>query len=170
MSVGKSKKAEDAAAQSRSSAEDQVRFGNGAAQRGFEQAAMLTREQFDRASKTLFRTYEEFSELSKENIDAFVKSGTIVAKGFEEAGKAWIDFTRRSFETSVETAKAVMGAKDLREVVDVQSDFARTSFDSLVNEGSKLSELGVKVANEALEPIQSRINVTVEKILKPAQV
>jgi phasin family protein len=170
MSVGKSKKAEDAAAQSRSSAEDQVRFGNGAAQRGFEQAAMLTREQFDRASKTLFRNYEEFSELSKENIDAFVKSGTIVAKGFEEAGKAWIDFTRRSFETSVETAKAVMGAKDLREVVDVQSDFARTSFDSLVNEGSKLSELGVKVANEALEPIQSRINVTVEKILKPAQV
>jgi phasin family protein len=169
MSVGKSKKAEDAAAQSRSS-EDQVRFGNGAAQRGFEQAAMLTREQFDRASKTLFRNYEEFSELSKENIDAFVKSGTIVAKGFEEAGKAWIDFTRRSFETSVETAKAVMGAKDLREVVDVQSDFARTSFDSLVNEGSKLSELGVKVANEALEPIQSRINVTVEKILKPAQV
>ena len=170
MSVGKSKKAEDAAAQSRSSAEDQVRFGNGAAQRGFEQAAALTREQFDRASKTLFRNYEEFSELSKENIDAFVKSGTIVAKGFEEAGKAWIDFTRRSFETSVETAKAVMGAKDLREVVDVQSDFARTSFDSLVNEGSKLSELGVKVANEALEPIQSRINVTVEKILKPAQV
>jgi phasin family protein len=170
MSVGKSKKAEDAAAQSRSSAEDQVRFGNGAAQRGFEQAAMLTREQFDRASKTLFKNYEEFSQLSKENIDAFVKSGTVVAKGFEEAGKAWIDFTRRSFETSVETAKAVMGAKDLREVVDVQSDFARTSFDSLVNEGSKLSELGVKVANEALEPIQSRINVTVEKILKPAQV
>ena len=30
-----------------------------------------------------------------------------------------------------------------------------------------LSELGVKVANEALEPIQSRINVAVEKILKP---
>jgi hypothetical protein len=26
----------------------------------------------------------------------------------------------------------------------------------------------VKVANEALEPIQSRINLTVEKILKPA--
>jgi phasin family protein len=170
MSVVKSKRADDAAAQRRSSAEEQVRFGNDAAQRGFEQAATLTREQFDRASKTLFRNYEEFSQLSKENIDAFVKSGTIVAKGFEEAGKAWIDFTRRSFETSVETAKAVMSAKDLREVVDVQSDFARTSFDSLVNEGSRLSELGVKVANEALEPIQSRINDTVEKILKPAQV
>ena len=170
MSVKSKKSAEDAAAEGRRSVEDQVRNGNGAANRGFEQAAALTREQFDRASKTLFRNYEEFSELSKENIDAFVKSGTIVAKGFEEASKAWMEFTRRSFETSVETAKAVMGAKDLREVVDAQSDYARTSFDSLVNEGSKLSELGVKVANEALEPIQSRINVAVEKILKPAQV
>ena len=169
MSVMKSKKsAEDAIAQARSSVDDQVRLGTEAAQRGFEQAASMTREQFDKASKTLFKNYEEFSQLSKENIDAFVKSGTVFAKGLEEAGKLWIDFTRRSFETSVETAKAVMGCKDLREVVDVQSDFARTSFDSLVNEGSKLSEIGVKVANEALEPIQARLNVAVEKIFKPA--
>ncbi len=169
MSVVKSRKsAEEAAAQARNSVEDQVRFGSDVAQRGFEQAASITREQFDRASKTMFKNYEEFSQISKENIDAFVKSGTVVAKGFEEAGKAWIDFTRRSFETGVETAKAVMSCRDLREVVDVQSEFARSSMDSLVNEGSKLSEIGMKVANEALEPIQSRINVTVEKILKPA--
>jgi phasin family protein len=63
-----------------------------------------------------------------------------------------------------------MGCKDLREVVDVQSDFARESFDRLMNEGSKLSEIGVKVANEALEPIQARVNVAVEKIFKPAAV
>ena len=169
MSVVKSKKsAEDAVAQVRTSVEDQFRYGTEAAQRGFEQAASMTREQFDKASKTLFKNYEEFSLLSKENIDAFVKSGTIFAKGFEEAGKLWIDFTRQSFETSVETAKAVMGCKDLREVVDVQSDFARESFDRLMNEGSKLSEIGVKVANEALEPIQSRVNLAVEKIFKPA--
>ena len=42
------------------------------------------------------------------------------------------------------------------------------SFDRLMNEGSKLSEIGVKVANEALEPIQARVNVAVEKIFKPA--
>ena len=168
MSVVKNRKsAEEAAAQVRSSVEDQVRFGSEAAQRGFEQAASITREQFDKASKTMFKNYEEFSQLSKENIDAFVKSGTVVAKGFEEAGKSWIDFTRRSFETSVETAKAVLGCKDLREVVDLQSDFARTSFDSLVSEGSKMSELGVKVANEAMEPIQNRFNIAVEKIFKP---
>ena len=168
MSVVKSKKsAEEALSTSRNSAEESVRFSAEAAQRGFEQAASLTREQFDRASKTLFQNYEEFSQLGKENIDAFVKSGAIFAKGFEEASKSWMAFTRRSFETSVETAKAVMSARDLREIVDVQSDFARTSFDSLVNESSRLSELGVKVANEALEPIQTRVNVTVEKLFKP---
>ena len=81
MSVVKSRKsAEEAAAQVRSSVEDQVRFGSEAAQRGFEQAASITREQFDKASKTMFKSYEEFSQLSKENIDAFVKSGTIVAR------------------------------------------------------------------------------------------
>jgi phasin family protein len=169
MSVVKTRKsAEEAAAQTRSSIEDQVRFGSDVAQRGFEQAASITREQFDRASKTLFKNYEEFSQLSKENIDAYVRSGTIVAKGFEEASKSLMDFTRRSFENGVETAKAVMSCKDLREMVDLQSDYARASFDSLVNEGSKLSDLGVRMANEAMEPIQSRINLTVEKMMKPA--
>ena len=30
-----------------------------------------------------------------------------------------------------------------------------------------MSELGVKVANEAMEPIQNRFNIAVEKIFKP---
>ena len=168
MSVVKTKKsAEEAVAQARSSVEDQVRFGTEAAQRSFEQAASMTREQFDKASRTMFKNYEEFSQLGKENIDAFVRSGTVVAKGLEEAGKSLIDFTRRSLETSVETAKAVMGCRDFREVVDVQSDFARSSFDSLMNESTKLSEISVKVANEALEPIQARLNVAVERVFKP---
>src|SRR5262245_59520858 len=127
MSVVKTKKAGAEAGDTvRSNAEDTFRYGADAAQRGFEHAASITREQLDKASQTLFKNYAEISQFGMENVDAFVKSGTIFAKGFEEVSKSWVALTRRSLESGVETAKAVLGARNLRDVVDLQSEFART--------------------------------------------
>jgi phasin family protein len=171
MSVVKTKRAgADAEHSGRSTVEDSVRYSADAAQRGFEQAASITREHLDKASQTLFKNYAEISQFGMENVDAFVKSGTIFAKGFEEVSKSWMALTRRSFESGVETAKAVLGARNLRDVVDLQSEFARTSFDNFMSEGTRIGELSVKVTNEALEPIQSRVNLAVEKLLKPVAV
>ena len=70
-------------------------------------------------------------------------------------------------EASAQAAKALLAARTLREAVDVQTDFAKSSFDKLVAESTKLSEISVKVANEAAEPISARVNAAIEKILKP---
>jgi phasin family protein len=70
-------------------------------------------------------------------------------------------------ETSAQAAKALMGAKTLREAVDLQTDLAKSNFDKFIAESTKLSEMSVKVANEAFEPINARVNVAVEKLLKP---
>ena len=42
------------------------------------------------------------------------------------------------------------------------------NIDALVAEGTKLSELSMKVANEAIAPIQARVSETVEKLTKSA--
>ncbi len=39
--------------------------------------------------------------------------------------------------------------------------------DSFLTNSAKLSDLGVKVANEAFAPIGERVNVTIEKFAKP---
>ena len=75
--------------------------------------------------------------------------------------------TQNSMQSSVGAAKAMMGCKTLREVIDLNADFARSNFDALVAEGAKLSEMSMQVANEAIAPIQARVNVAVEKLAKP---
>jgi hypothetical protein len=37
----------------------------------------------------------------------------------------------------------------------------------MVAEGTKLGEMSFKVANDAIAPIQARVNVAVEKMAKP---
>ena len=133
----------------------------------YEQAVQLTQEQVAKVSESLFKGYDELNALSKDNYEALVKSGTIVAKAVEDLGKDWMSFTQSSVEQGVAAMQALFSAKTLREFVELQNDWAKKSFDAAVVETTKLSERSVKTANEAIEPIQARMNVTVERMFKP---
>jgi phasin family protein len=132
----------------------------------YEQAVQLTNEQVAKVSDSLFKGYDELNALSKDNYEALVKSGTIVAKAVEDLSKKWMSFTQASVEQGVAAMQALFSATTLRELVEVQNDWAKKSFDAAVVETTKFSELGVKTANEAIEPIQARMNVTVERMFK----
>jgi phasin family protein len=125
-------------------------------------------EQFEKARVDMLRNFEQFASFAKDNGEAFMTASTILAKGCEGIAKAWLAFCQEVATTGASTTKQLIGAKTLREAVDLQADFAKTSFDRMVAEGTKVSEMSLKVANEAIEPINQRVNLAVEKFLKPA--
>ncbi|MCR9218975.1 MAG: phasin family protein [Alphaproteobacteria bacterium] len=131
-----------------------------------EQAVAATKEQVEKASTAALKGYDEFATINKTSMDAFVKSSNIMAKGFEDLGKAYFAFAQSAAEQNVAAAKKLMTAKTINDVVDIQSDIARTSFDAWVAESTKMSEMGMKVANEAFEPIQAQFTTVVEKMTK----
>ena len=57
-------------------------------------------------------------------------------------------------------------AKDLQEMVDLQNDFAKQRLEETLAETAKLTELSTQVANEAIEPLQRRVDATVETVFK----
>ena len=136
--------------------------------KGFDQYLGQAKEQIEKAQAQTTKSFEDMAAFSKENVDAFVVASTLYAKGFENVGKAWYALTQETVEASAAVAKALLGAKTLKEAVDLQTDFAKTTFDKYVAESTKLSEMSIKSANEALQPINARVNVAVEKMLKPA--
>lgn len=141
--------------------------GASAMNNSFENVTASAREQLEKASQTAYKSYEDLSKLQKDNWDAVVAASQIWVKGAENVSKAWVSFAQESMENAATTAKAMVGVKSLREAVDLQTDFAKGNFDKLVAESTKLSEAVVKVANDAMEPITARVNVTVEKLFKP---
>jgi len=145
-----------------------MKTGVDAAQKGIEQAVQFAKDNVEKASTAFFRGYDEFSVLSKGNVEAVVKAGSIYARGLEDLSKTVMAMTQSQLEASVAAAKAVLGCTSLRQMVDLQTDLARTNFDKFMADGSKLSEISLKVANEALEPLQARVNIAVEKFIKPA--
>lgn len=130
------------------------------------QAVALTKEKVEKMSKQVFATFEDVVGFQKENVEAIVASSTILTKGFEALSKEIAAFTQAQYEQSVATTKALFAVKSVKELVDLQTEFAKSSFDAIVAEATKVSEAGIKVANEAAEPITARVNATVEKLSK----
>lgn len=159
--------AESAVAAHQETMDGMMKAGTQAATKSYEQAIAIAQEQVEQASETLFKRYDEAATLSQENVEACVRSTTVLAQGVEIVGKELMSFAQSAVEANVANTKALFGAKSVRELVDLQAAFSRSGFDTLVAESAKLTELSLTLANEAFEPLQLRMNVTVEKLMKP---
>lgn len=157
----------EAAVAHQETVETVLKAGTQAAAKGYEQAVALAQEQVDKASQTLFRCYDDAASFGKENVDACVLSGTVFAKGVESVGQELMSIAQSAVEANIAATKALLGAKSVRELVDLQTEFSRSRFESLVAESAKLTELGLSLAGDTAAPIQARLNATVEKLVKP---
>ena len=122
---------------------------------------------FVEAAQTQIKAADEVTAYGKSNMEAVVQAGSIFYKGMEELTKTLVGLTQTHVEASVSAAKALMGAKTLTEFTDLQNAYAKTAFDQAVSESTRLSELAVRITNEAIEPLSARLNATIEKLSKP---
>lgn len=146
--------------------EGAMKAGQESYARNFDHTVGAAREQLETAVASFLKSVDEAQGYGRANFDAVMKANAAAAKGVEELSRTWFALAQGTFEQSVSVTKALMGAKTIREVVDLQSDYAKTAFDSLVTEGTRLSELGAKVTNEAIAPLSERVNATVEDFAK----
>lgn len=110
------------------------------------------------------RIAEQFTELSKGNVEAMVASTKIVAKGLETVGQEVAEYSRKSFEDASTALKGFAEVKSATDFFRLQSDFARSQFDGFVTESSKLSETMIKLAGDVAEPLASRYSVAAERV------
>jgi len=141
-----------------------------AAAKGYEQAVQTTKEHVEAALKVgfdAFKGYEDVNAFNKDNVDALVKSGAVLAKAAQDFNSLWFDFAQASLEDSISATKALLGCKTLQQVAEVQGDLVKNSYDKLVAESRKISDMTAKVVENAAKPITGRVNVAVEKFTKP---
>jgi len=160
------KPVEAAVAAGKETVEKAVKVGTEAATKGYTQAVVATQEQVEKAQKAAFKSYGDLVGLQKDNLDAVMTSGNIAVQGYQAIGKEVMAFAQSAIEENAAATQALFGARNLREVVDLQTDFARKSFDKALAESAKLSEMSVKAANAAIAPLQSRVNVAMQTVLK----
>ncbi len=107
---------------------------------------------------------EEFADLTRGNVEAFVASSKVAAKGVEALSQDAAEYGRKSFEEASAALKSFAEVKSATDFFKLQGDFARAAFDSAVAESARLSETMLKIAGDVAEPINSRYTVAAERV------
>ncbi len=144
--------------------------GAEAASEGVEKAISMSQEHVAAAISTgadAFKGYEDVVSYGKDNVDAVMKSNAIFVKGIQDINKALFGLAQASLEDSVTATQKILGCKTAKEAMDTQAALARAGYAKAVQDSRKISDLSVKLADEASQPITKQINATVEKFTKP---
>ena len=110
----------------------------------------------------------EANEFSKGNLEALVETGKVLASGMQTMGKSYVEEVKSAFTTMQGDVKELTSVKSPKDFLELQSKLARKYFDGVVAYNSKSAEAALKLANEAFQPISSRVSLAVEKVRKAA--
>ena len=100
---------------------------------------------------------EEVADFGREVFAALVQSQTAVARGLEALSVEVTGLAISGIDAATRTATDMLGVKTLSDAIEVNAGFTRSSFEALVGGSAKLSELGMKLATEASQPILTQL-------------
>jgi phasin family protein len=106
---------------------------------------------------------EELADLARANVEALVEAGRVASEGARSIGQDVVATSRDGVEQAADAIRSLAEAKSPTEYLQLQSDFARASFDRAVAETSKLTESLVKLAGEAFQPLSNRATANAER-------
>jgi phasin family protein len=142
-------KAKTAAEKTTASAESTFFNGAEAFKAGFEKAV---------------KNYDTVLSYGKDTVEAYMKSATVAGKGIENINSELYSYSKDAIEESIAAGKAILGSKSVHEAFELQTDYAKSAFDSYVSELTKFSELVNTAAKDSFAPLQSRVQAWVEVV------
>lgn len=132
--------------------------------KGFPQFQPFTLEgNMFQGNKQLDQMTQDAAVMGQAQVDAIVKSSTIFTKGMEDIIKTVMEIAQDAGEKSQAAAKSVMSCKTINEFADVQTKLAQASFDEFMTNATKISEKGVKLCTDAMEPINDTMGKAIKK-------
>ena len=122
------------------------------------------------AEKTVTQTreaYEKGKDALEEAVDALERSFDAAGHGAAAFNRKLIDIAQRNLNSGFDLAKKLAGAKNLAEMVELQSAFLRQQFDVFASQANEIRALTTKIAADTSEPIKAQMSRSMESLRKP---
>ncbi|MBD0274849.1 MAG: phasin family protein [Acetobacteraceae bacterium] len=120
------------------------------------------------------KTAEAFSNAARDaatfgqdNLKAVAQSAQLYVQGAQDLGRQAFAFAEALNAQAIAGVKALAGAKSLREAAEVQARLVRSAFERAANEGPRLQQAALQVAERAVAPLAERAKAAVAQVSRP---
>lgn len=118
------------------------------------------------------QTVNQSREAYEKAKDAMEDAVGVLEKSIDQAGQgavAWnrkvIDLTQTNLNTGFDYAKDLAGAKNVAELMELQTTFARKQFETLAAQAEEVRTLATKIATDTTTPIKDHVSRSIDKAM-----
>lgn len=105
----------------------------------------------------MFKNFEDLQQVSKENVDTALQSMGALSKSAQAIAVEVADYSKKAFEDSSAAFEKMFGVKSFDKAIEVQTEYAKITYEGFVAKASKIGELYADLAKEAYKPFETMI-------------
>ena len=95
---------------------------------------------------------EDIQQYGKQHFDTVVASASGVQNGLQAIASAYGDYTKKSF------VEKLSGVRSLDKALEVQSEYAKSAYESFVSESQKIAGLYTDLARHTYKPLEGLVS------------
>lgn len=100
---------------------------------------------------------EDIQQYGKEQLETVVASATTLQNGIQAIASAYGDYTKKSFEDTKSMVEKLSGVKSLDKAIEVQTEFAKSAYETFVAESQKIAGLYTDLAKQTFKPFEGMV-------------
>ncbi|ACB95300.1 phasin family protein [Beijerinckia indica] len=100
---------------------------------------------------------EDFQKFGKDQFEAVNTAASTFAKNVQAIATEATDYSKRSLDHGSAFFEKLLSAKSLDTAIQLQSEFAKTSYAGFVAQATKFGELYSALAKDAFQPLEKVI-------------
>ncbi len=102
----------------------------------------------------MFKTVEDLQQMSRSQIEATTQSAAVMSRGLQQIVQEASEFSKKSMEESSAAFGKLVGVKTLDGVIQVQTDFAKSSYETYMAGAKRFGELFASLARDSYKPFE----------------
>jgi hypothetical protein len=103
------------------------------------------------------QTFEDAGKFGKEYFDNSLKSFAAFSKSAQAIAVETTDYAKKSVEAGSAAFEKLLNAKSLEKAIEIQTEYAKSSYEGFVAQATKINELYADLAKEAYKPFESLV-------------
>jgi hypothetical protein len=100
---------------------------------------------------------EEIQQYGKEQYETAVASANTLQSGIQAIATAYGDYTKKSFEDGKSFVEKLSGVKSLDKAIEVQTEYAKSAYETFVAESQKIATLYADLAKQTYKPLEGLV-------------
>ncbi|MEZ5811485.1 MAG: phasin family protein [Rhizobiaceae bacterium] len=102
----------------------------------------------------MMQSFESVSKFNKDFVDSAIKSASAWSNGLQTIAAETAEYAKVSVESGTAAFEKAASAKSAEKVFEIQSEYAKSAFERMVAQATKVGEIYTDMAKDAVKPFE----------------